>query len=337
MPEIVVLGSGIVGLYTTYSLIKFGNVTPSNISVIAEHLPGDQSTNYTSPWAGGNFSCISPADELTLASDKFTYTNLKKLQADLGGAECGLQKMPTTEYWDFVPPKAKIDSLKTYLEDFRVESGVPEGAQFGISYTTWNFNCPLFLQNFQAFLEKLGVKFSRRTLSHISQAFLNSDTKYVFNCTGIGARHIGGVEDTNVYPARGQVVVVKAPHIKMNRTRWGKDSATYIIPRPFSGDSVVLGGFLQKDNWTGDCFKFETEDILKRTTQLMPELLHQDFEIIRVAAGLRPSRHGGTRIEKQELGDGKAVIHNYGAGGYGYQSGLGMAFNAVSLLRGSKL
>jgi glycine/D-amino acid oxidase-like deaminating enzyme len=31
----------------------------------------------------------------------------------------------------------------------------------------------------------------------------------VVNCTGLSARHLGGVMDTSVYPSRGQVVVVR--------------------------------------------------------------------------------------------------------------------------------
>ena len=41
---------------------------------------------------------------------------------------------------------------------------------------------------------------------------------------------------------------------------------------------------------------------------------------------------GGTRIEKEELdvaGEKRIIVHNYGAGGTGFQAGYGMALDAV--------
>ncbi|KAG0687267.1 hypothetical protein C6P40_002580 [Pichia californica] len=336
MSNVVVLGSGIVGLYTTYCLINEAKINPSKIIVIGEHLPGDMSIKYTSPYAGGNFSCISPNDPDTLAYDKFTYTHLAEIQKKLGGPTSGLDNRPSTEFWDEYPGDDKINSLKAYLKDFKVvpKPQLPAGVAYGITFTTWNFYCPLFLATFRKYLEKLGVQFKRQKLTHISQAYL-PHTIAVFNCTGIGAFSLSGVKDSSVYPTRGQVLVVRAPHIQENRMRWGADYATYIIPRPNSNGQLILGGFLQKDNWTGDTFDEESKDIIKRTTELLPKILDQPLEILGVAAGLRPSRHGGVRIEAETKED-KLLIHNYGASGYGYQAGLGMGHKAVELFQNNK-
>lgn len=60
-----------------------------------------------------------------------------------------------------------------------------------------------------------------------------------------------------------------------------------------------------------------------------------------MASGLRPSREGGARVEKDQIlvaGEKRAVVHNYGAGGTGFQAGYGMALDSVrcaeDLLRG---
>lgn len=309
----------------------------------AEFLPGDESIKFTLPYAGGNFSCITGNDAETLHFDKVTYTNLGKIQRRLGGAQCGLDRMPSTEYWDSAPPREKIESLRLYLDEYAEISPaqLPPGTAFGIRFLTWNFNCPKFLAKLQNYLSGQGVQFTRKRLTHICQGF-TAGTKYVFNCTGVGARELGGVEDTKVYPTRGQVVVIKAPHINENVMRWGDDYATYIIKRPFSNDNLVLGGFLQKDDWTAATLKEQSQDILERTTALLPAILEEnprgktfeDLEIVRVAAGLRPSRHGGVRIEKETVDEGKVVVHNYGASGYGYQAGFGMAQKAVKLVVG---
>ncbi|KAK6462930.1 D-aspartate oxidase [Scheffersomyces coipomensis] len=337
MSEYVVAGCGIIGLYTTFHLLDRG-IDPKKITVLAQHFPGDESINYASPYAGGDFSCITDDDPKTLFYDQYTYTNLKKIQKALGGPACGLDRYTSTEYWDIKPSKEKIDSLASYLDEYKVISPAkyPKGVQYGIQFKSWNFNCPYFLLNLKVYLENNGVKFEKTILTHITQAFISSHTKIIFNCTGLGSHSLGGVNDSNVYPTRGQVVVVKAPHITENVMRWGDDYATYIIKRPYSNDQLILGGYMQKDNWTADTFKDETEDIISRTTKLFPKIIDKNpngdkLEILRVVAGLRPSRHGGVRIEKEVVGHNKFVVHNYGASGYGYQAGFGMAYDAVRL------
>ncbi|MBE3041227.1 hypothetical protein IMZ48_01295 [Candidatus Bathyarchaeota archaeon] len=78
-------------------------------------------------------------------------------------------------------------------------------------------------------------------------------------------------------------------------------------------------------------------DILRRTTKLHPELRGKAVEIVAIGSGLRPSREGGTRVEKEEIlvsGEKRAVVHNYGAGGTGFQAGFGMAVEAVQCAEG---
>lgn len=357
-PQVTIVGAGIIGLYTAYVLTELEKIPGSQICVVAKYLPGDQSAGgYTSPWAGGNWSCISPNDDATIFYDKFTYKNLEKLQkslleffSDKNDEWLGLSRRPSREFWDWTPDKKKIASLSSYLDDYRVLTQAeldeikPTAPKFGIAFKTWNFNCPVFLQNVSTFLkEKHHIKFVKQELTHLAQAtsFVNpqsagNDKHLLFNCTGLGARELGGVKDHKVYPTRGQVVVIKAPHINENCVRWGKDYATYIIPRPGKNKELVLGGFLQVDNFNAqDTSQAETDDILKRTLTLLPKIgkAPGDLEIMRVAAGLRPSRYGGPRIEKEVKSDdaGLTIVHNYGASGYGYQGGLGMSYRAVKL------
>lgn len=331
--------AGIIGHYTAYKLLE-NNVHPDDILIVAKFHPGDESINYTSPYAGGNFSCITGDDPDTLAYDKVTYTELGNLQRFLGGPQCGLDRYKSTEYFVEPPSERKIASWKTYLYDLAIlrEEDLPEDVSYGIEYISWNFNCPKFLVSFQNLLKSLGVRFERRELKNIREAYY-TDTKVVFNCTGLGSRSLGGVNDDKSFPMRGQVVVIKAPHIQENVMKWDAAKPTYIIKRPYSNDQLILGGFLQKGDWTADTFREQTEDILKRTTELYPKILEEnrkgkrieDLEILRVVAGLRPGREGGARIEKEFVDAGRVLIHNYGAAGYGYQAGIGMADKAVSL------
>lgn len=94
--------------------------------------------------------------------------------------------------------------------------------------------------------DRHGVRFVRHKLPSIYAAFANRDTRIVFNCTGIAARTLPGVEDSRCYPTRGQVVLARAPTVRHNVMRHGRDYETYVIPRPGSNGNVILGGYMQK-------------------------------------------------------------------------------------------
>lgn len=68
-------------------------------------------------------------------------------------------------------------------------------------------------------------------------------------CAGLGARFLGGVEDKDVYPMRGQVLVIRAPWVKNCMSMSGGPDRiwTYVIPRK-SGD-VTIGGTMGVDDW----------------------------------------------------------------------------------------
>ena len=51
-------------------------------------------------------------------------------------------------------------------------------------------------------------------------------------CAGLGARTLGGVEDRDMYPVRGQTVLLRAPWVTKGRSFVVESgSKTYIIPR----------------------------------------------------------------------------------------------------------
>ncbi|THY19390.1 hypothetical protein D6D01_07074 [Aureobasidium pullulans] len=328
--SIVVIGAGVIGL--DVALVLAENGYGHHTTVVAQHLPGDTSINYTSPWAGANFSAISGSDENALIWDKAGYRRLMKL-AETDGPAAAIKKTQSVEYWDEQPAEEKLSSLAGYLDDFTVisqEQLIP-GVAFGISFTTVTINAPRHIQYLKTKLESLGVRFFRRKLEHLDHGFLSEHTKILFNCVGNAARQLPGVQDSKCYPVRGQIVLARAPHIAKNVMRHGKDSETYIIPRPYSNGNVILGGFMQKNNGTGDTFAHEVESIWHRSSTLEPSLDVPETEVLATFAGLRPGRQGGARIETEQRAGGRFVVHNYGAGGTGYQAGLGMAMQAVGL------
>lgn len=121
-----------------------------------------------------------------------------------------------------------------------------------MSLMTVSINTQIYLPYLQSQLLSLGATFRRQHLSHIREAFalVNPPPSVVVNATGILASKLGGVEDKNVYPTRGQTILVRNSCSKMyfrSSKRLGEEP-TYIIPRAFGG-GTILGGCRQPDNW----------------------------------------------------------------------------------------
>lgn len=62
-----------------------------------------------------------------------------------------------------------------------------------------------------------------------------------------------------------------------------------------------------------------TNSILKGCKPLAPELLNEkeDFDVLSVQCGFRPSRKGGPRVESEIIDRMFAVVHSYGHAGAG--------------------
>ncbi|KAK1988196.1 hypothetical protein LZ30DRAFT_777049 [Colletotrichum cereale] len=333
---IVIVGSGVIGLDIALVLARRG--LGRQTTVIAEHFPGDTSVNYTSPWAGANFSAISGSDKNALRWDRLGYSHLIQL-AMTAGKESFVQKTPSIEYWDEAVSEDKIRSMSEYLEDFKVipVGELPDGVRFGTSFTTVTINAPKHIEYlFRLLRDEYGVVFIKKKLPSIQSAYPSASTKIVFNCTGNASRFLSGVEDPKCYPTRGQIVLAKAPLVRTNMMRHGRDYETYIIPRPWSNGNVILGGYMQKGVSTSDTFAHETASILQRTKGLSTELGLQEPDVLASFSGLRPSREGGARVERSEIvvdGEKRILVHDYGASGTGFQAGYGMALEAVETVK----
>ena len=101
------------------------------------------------------------------------------------------------------------------------------------------------------------------------------------------------------------------------------------------GGGTLLGGCYQKGNWDSQVDPNLANRIMKRAIELCPSLTDgkgiEHLSIIRHGVGLRPVRLGGTRLEKEKIDNGW-VVHNYGHGGYGYQSSYGCSKDVVRLV-----
>lgn len=95
---------------------------------------------------------------------------------------------------------------------------------------------PNYLRWLASRFEQAGGTFERRKVAHITEAL---PARAVVNCTGLGARTLGGVEDDQVFPTRGQTVLVRAPWLKycVSGPAHSATEVTYVRPRFLEGAS----------------------------------------------------------------------------------------------------
>lgn len=182
---------------------------------------------------------------------------------------------------------------------------------------------PTYIPYLRQTLENKGVKFHLLELNSPSELF--GDFDLVINCSGVGAREL--VNDSEVFPIRGQSVRVTKPENLQHSTRLyqNQDAFTLILPRR---NDVILGGTAQINNWDRTPDPVDTQNILQSCIKLVPAIV--ECEILGTTVGLRPGR-SSVRLELERMYDGNAVIHNYGHGGGGFTVAWGCANEVVEL------
>jgi hypothetical protein len=123
------------------------------------------------------------------------------------------------------------------------------------------------------------------------------DAVAIFNCTGIGARHLGGVEDHNVYPTKGVTLLISEPKVPLKRisvrwsSKWPKGEFAHVFPRPLGG-GVIIGGVRRDHDWTAEPDMQLAERIKQRACELEPELGRpEDLKVVSYNVGLRRKCH----------------------------------------------
>ncbi|KAJ5374431.1 D-amino-acid oxidase [Penicillium concentricum] len=348
--NIVVIGAGVAGLTTALLLSKKSGY---KIVVAAKHMPGDYDIEYASPWAGANYMPVSISGTDAAEWDKNTWGPLEDLARNNPGAgvhfqECEIHNRTkdvgsATAEW-FKELLSSNPWFAKVVPNFRAlpKESLGPGIDSATVFTSVCINTAIYLPWLVSQCLSNGVIFKRGVFDHILDATAsgihpNGRVDLVVNCTGLMASKLGGVEDTTVVPARGQIVIVRndaGKMLDMSGTDDGDEEACYVMTRA-AGGGTILGGSYQKGNWESQPDPNLAIRIMKRAVKMCPALTDgkgiEHLDIIRHGVGLRPVREGGTRIEKELIG-GVLVVHNYGAGGAGYQSSYGCAQAAVDLI-----
>ncbi|KAL8733408.1 MAG: hypothetical protein Q9181_003593 [Wetmoreana brouardii] len=295
---------------------------------------------------------ISEAGTEAAEWDRNTWPELQKLASDY--PEAGVHFQDTAIYnrtkdLETTTGKYLVEKLKAVpwyadvVPNFRQLPSEQLGPDFdsGHAFTSVCINTGIYLSWLVSQCLQKGVIFKRANLKHIADAAgvngSGNKADVVVNCTGLSAHKLGGVEDKNMMPIRGQTVLVRNEANVMcssSGTDDGEEEICYLMQRA-AGGGTLLGGSYQRDNWDSQLDPNLAVRIMKRAVDLCPAMTGgkgiEHLDIIRQGVGLRPHRHGGTRIEKERI-DGQWIIHNYGHGGYGYQSSYGCSKKVVKLV-----
>ncbi|KAL7956179.1 FAD dependent oxidoreductase [Trichoderma compactum] len=356
---IVVAGAGVSGLT---SALLLSRSKANSITVVAKHMPGDYDIEYASPWAGANV--LPMADEANSRWERRTWPELKRLTEEVPEAGIHFQKARVyRRVKDAEAPGHHLSDplfstdpwYKTVLPDFRElsQDEVIPGHDSGCEFTSVCINTAVYLQWLVGQCLKNGVVFKRVVLTDIRDAKSLSHTgqpaNIIVNATALGSLKLGGVQDTNMTPARAQIVLVRnehSPMIATSGTDDGPTELTYIMQRA-AGGGTVLGGTYHVGNWESAPDPNIALRIMKRAVQVAPGLTGgkgiEGLSVIRHGVGLRPLRKNGVRIEEEVLDGETWIVHNYGHAGWGYQGSYGCAERVVELVneirkrKGSKI
>ncbi|KAI8814918.1 hypothetical protein BJ742DRAFT_703665 [Cladochytrium replicatum] len=354
--DIVVLGAGVIGLTAAIAIQATARYRTTLIAAATPTSTADNSPpshHYTSPYAGAHWRSLA-LEELERELEALTLSKLLELART--SPDAGIYVCEGREYFEkhvedpWYVARGVVGGYREYGS-----SELAEGCGFGFRYETVCINVPKHLAWLEGEFVRLGGRIVQRYVKDVRElgeldiGEVRVSPACVVNCTGLGSRTLGGVEDDKVYPTRGQTVLVEAPpDLKFTGTKRNSHRAfnsltdfTYVIPR-FDG-TVVLGGTYQAHNSSTEPDRATTVSILTRCASMIPELrsLRDAYErgetsangflILKEKVGLRPTRVGGARIVAEKMGDVK-VVHAYGHGGYGYQSGFATGERVVALV-----
>lgn len=285
-PTIAVIGAGIMGLACVVELLEAGF---RKITIYAEKI-----TPYTTSDVA---AAVCETQKSYLEPENTWYqNNLIKLNQLLSVANSGISKINYMEIH-------KNNSQKQ-------DANYVCKKQKNIILVNTKHHIRFLMDT----LHKNDIAINEEKITHIQQ--LTPLYDIVINCTGLGSREL--LNDTSIYPVRGQIVIFTKPKELDECIAELTENMTYIIPRD---DDCILGGTEEINNWNLDPDERTSQLIIERAQKICPSLKNE--KLINVKVGLRPVRDR-IRLETEKIHQ-RLVIHNYGHGGEGYSFAWGCA------------
>lgn len=310
--SLLILGAGVSGLSTGILLLRNGY----KVTIWAKDLPPYTTSNKAAAvWYP--FNCGSQEKATFWLRDTLNYFQ----DVILFDNNTGCKKTTVVEVFD---RPAKDPWWKNGVHNYTKAKKhyLPNGYIDGYQIDGLVMDTDVYMDYLVKTFKKLGGKLHQKAISTIDEAF--ERYTYVINCTGLAS--IDLFNDKRLYPCRGQILKIKPDILEHSLfEEEGPNSLAYIIPRL---NDIVLGGTTQNHNWSLTPSEKDTQDILRKCSNLFPQF--KNAEILEVKVGLRPARDE-IRLEIEKYSD-KFVIHNYGHGGSGFNLSWGCGKKVVQLV-----
>jgi D-amino-acid oxidase len=317
LPEVTVLGAGVIGLTTAVCLAEAGVA----VAVHAAEPPLET----TSLAAGAVWGphLVGPHDQVA----RWATRTLSTLDEVIAAGHTFVRLVPgiavsreaETEPPEFAAAAADLSACSP--------ADLPAGYLTG-----WRLTAPLVtMPEYLSWLHERYLSAGGRPITLIryptlTDAIGSAPTRVIVNCTGCGAHEL--VPDPQVIPVRGQAVVVANPGISRFFVGFGPGGhLAYYFPH---GDRVVLGGTEQPGDWNREPDPGLARQIIAACSAIEPAL--REAAVLEHRVGLRPVRPQ-VRLEAVQAPDGVTVVHNYGHGGAGVTLSWGCASEAADLVR----
>jgi D-amino-acid oxidase len=309
--DVIVVGSGVIGLTTAVVLAESGR----RVRVWTRE-PAERTTSAVAgalwwpyriepealagEWA---LESLSVYEELAARPER---TGVRVVEGVMGESRLDEQG----------PWAARVPGL-------RVATAVEYPGTAGLWARLPLIDMPVYLRWLRERFLRAGGTIEARTVTDLAEAA----APFVVNCTGLGAREL--VPDPAVRPVRGQLVIVENPGVRgwIVSTDSVAGTTTYVFPHP---DRLILGGTTDDDDWSPTPDPVVAAEIVERCTALRPEIA--GARVLDHLVGLRPVRDR-VRLEREVLSDGRVLVHHYGHGGAGVTVAWGCAREAAGLTR----
>lgn len=311
MPDVVVVGAGVVGLTTALVLLDRG----CKVAVWTRDDPLDT----VSAVAGAIwYPFLADPRERVLGWSATTFRLLAQLA---GSPPTGVQMQSVVEVFHRPDPevwwRSAVDRL-AMVPGHELPPPYRAAVQTTVPVCDTTIYLPWLLHQVQA----RGGTLVRRGIATLDEAFTAANV--VVNCTGLGAATL--CNDPDVRPVRGQILLVRPIPVRFALIEDDHGRPVYVLPRR---NDLVLGGTAQFDDTRLQPDAGDTAAILQAVAARMPEL--RDATVTAVRTGLRPHRPQ-VRLELEHRSDQRRLVHNYGHGGSGYTLAWGCAQEVARLL-----
>lgn len=352
MSKVVVVGAGISGLSSAYSLLQLYGDKIKDLTILARDIPGTfTSHDYTSPWAGANWHSFADSDDLEqIKRDRITYerlTELARTKPETGVKEYKLmliKKRAAPEPW-YIQERFVRD-FKYLSDEELVYRNLDPSEYVGYEFTTFTITPSTYKFWMVSEIKRLGGKI--RQLAKIDGIESVPDIvgflpDLIINATGVYAGQFLSTfepsEVEKVFPVKGQIVQIYEDlpfQLVIDDLPKDDNPLSYqflnIFPRGDGG--CIIGGMMKKNDWTNTVDEKLSERFVEICKRHTPEL--KSTTVYNSYVALRPGRKGGVRVGYSEykLPNSNAklhVVHNYGIGGAGYQASHGLSLEVSAL------